>query len=129
MPPKLVRLASLFLALVPCVSASETCHSYGHPATYSPWSQTIVVPKHDPAMGPLESVTIVLRGRLEGSFSFENLVPCPDYGVATSIGRLFLRRPDASTLVVAEPAIVRAFDVGAFDGTVDFGGESGVTYP
>jgi len=38
---------------------------------------------------------------------------------------LTLRRPDGSTLVVANPVFDRSFTFSAFDGGIDFGGTSG----
>ncbi|MBL8860872.1 MAG: choice-of-anchor E domain-containing protein [Planctomycetes bacterium] len=120
------QLPVLFLVVVvPLVRAGEVCHDQAWPSATTNWSQPCVLPKHDPALGALQSVTVLLRATATVSAQFENLDAFSSPVRLTCSARSTLQRPDASTIVAAEPRVEGVFNLLAFDGVVDFAGSSG----
>ncbi len=125
-----LALAILSLAIWPTAAhAGQTCHSADHPSAPTNWSQAFVLPKHDPALGALQSVTVTLRCALTGQVGAENPSPIPaKYETSLEFqGRV--RRPGGSEIVLVVPSVRSTLSFGAFDGSIDFGGASGVSLP
>ncbi|MCY2959253.1 MAG: choice-of-anchor E domain-containing protein [Planctomycetota bacterium] len=120
-------LALSFLAAA--AQAGQVCHSTAYPAAPTNWAQTFTLPKHDPALGALQSVTVTARCTLTGSMALENPSPV----AATYSARLAffgsIHRPDATVALALEPDVESTLSLGAFDGVIDFGGSSGVLLP
>lgn len=75
----------------------------------------------------LQSVTFSIDGQVTGSAEFENLganASTIEYNYSAT---LTLSDPMANELVVSIPGLNDSFDASAFDGTIDFGGTSGIT--
>jgi len=93
------------------------------------FTTSLSVPKFDPALGTLDQVDFILSGHVEGEAKFESL----DAEAATvemELGAsITIQRPDTTTLIVSLPSALTSDLVSAFDGTIDFGGTSGKTYP
>lgn len=113
-------------------SAQQTqqlCHSASIPATTTNWNNSVSVPRFDPALGTLQSIQFELSGTITGSARVESLDNAAANVSLAFQGQLTLTRPDLTQLVVVLPAANFNNTFTAFDGTIDFGGSSGATYP
>lgn len=90
---------------------------------------TMSFPKFNVGGGTLQSITFTLSGGLTAGQQFENRGASAATITVTTTGTMTLKRPDNSTLVVTIPQVVNSKLVSAFDGTIDFGGTSGFTFP
>ncbi len=92
------------------------------------WSASATVPKFDPALGVLQSVSFELRGDVLGSAAIESLDAQPSTVTTDYQAALTLTRPDNSLIVVSIPTQQFVDNLSAFDGVADFAGTSGVTH-
>jgi hypothetical protein len=76
----------------------------------------------------LESVAFSIDGSIFGDIEVESRAAAPSTITATLSAELTLTDALMNTLVVTIPSITRIFNASAFDGVVDFGGTSGMTY-
>jgi len=133
MKPLHTSFAGLALAatalLASNASAQQVCYSDSIPLTTTNWNHTVTIPRFDPAMGILQSIDFELSGTIDGSAKFESLDNAPSNVTMSFQGQLVLTRPNLTQLVVVLPVANFANSVTAYDGTTDFGGTSGVTYP
>lgn len=90
------------------------------------WTRSIDLPKFDPALGTLESVSISGALKIEGVGRGESTDAAP----ATIVLKLSvageLTVPGSPTQTVA-PEVSRSFNASTFDGVVDYAGTSGFT--
>ena len=122
--------AILMLALLGTyASAATVSYSANVPLQTTDWNTTLDLPKFNPSLGTLNSISFSLTGNLEGTVSLENQSQSPANVGTVLNATLTLARPDMTVLVVAIPAIPRNFAATAYDGTLDYGGTSGITYP
>jgi hypothetical protein len=112
--------------LTVCYGYRETCHADFVPATLTNWQATRTFAKHDPAIGPLHAVRVRVQAALTGSFALENPNPVPVTVSSTFAVRTAVQRPDTTELLGFETAHAVVEDLDAFDGTIDFAGNSGV---
>ncbi|MFN0243837.1 MAG: choice-of-anchor E domain-containing protein [Planctomycetota bacterium] len=98
------------------------------PVQTTDWTNSVTLSKFDPALGILTGLRIDLGGHIEGSIFFESQDPQPQTVTTNLQATIELSRPDASLIVSASPQVSHVDAVGAFDGLVDFGGDSGKTY-
>jgi hypothetical protein len=119
-------LLALFV-LATAAHAGQTTYSTNYNSAPANWSHTYHVPKHAPQLGTLQSVTITVRSTLSGTLRGENPAPT----AATYFGQLGaevrVSRPNATEILHVEPSVVSDLEFGAFDGSLDFAGASGVT--
>lgn len=93
------------------------------------FTDTLNLQQFDAAQyGTLQSIILTLNGSVSGSAGAENTSDEADSVNLRLSATETLRRPDGSSLVVVIPAVNRTADLGAFDGTEDYAGTSGVTY-
>jgi hypothetical protein len=92
------------------------------------WSSTISLPKFDPSLGRLQRIDFTFVGQLTGSAQAENQSSSAAIVTLNFTCTMTLTRPDNSTIVVALPRQVFTDELSAYDGTLDFGGRSGVTH-
>ncbi len=97
------------------------------------WSSTLTLPKFNPALGTLNSITFRMTGTVQGSAQSENTSPSSGADVTLNLSAsLQLFRPGgtdiANRLVVSTPSEIRTFSAGTYDGVTDFAGSSGVTF-
>lgn len=91
------------------------------------WSDTLGLGKFDSSLGTLTSIKFDLSGVVQGSGRAESLDFAASNVTVSLASLLTLYRPDASTLVVANPLFSQQFSLSGFDGTIDFGGTSGAS--
>ena len=92
------------------------------------WSSSVTIPKFDPSWGTLISITCQLTGHVEGTAKFESMDNSPAAVSMNLSAMVKLERPDCSTMVLALPLASTLDCVTAYDGTLDYGGTSGVTH-
>lgn len=124
---KIALLAVLAAAGV--ANAAEVCYDGSFSLARTNWSDSLVIPKFDPALGTLLSVRWSVTGNIEGSAAFESLDASATTINTALSATITLTRPDATPLQVIIPVAMNSDGAAAFDGTIDFGGTSGKTYP
>lgn len=90
----------------------------------------VTLTKFDGSLGDLSKVTITLTGAIRGSAAAENL--SDQSGTTTTLklnAELIVSRPGGGALAIASPLADETDVLDIFDGTVDYAGLSGVSYP
>lgn len=117
--------------LVPALADTVTPPPVTVPPTETDFVAPLSFEPFDPALGTLQSLTITLSAAVIGSMGIENTST-----LSGSSGELELSAqvsvtppgdPD-TVLAVVSPAAVEVFDLPVFDGVLDFGGTSGLTF-
>lgn len=116
-------IAALMVAAGVSANAA-TVDSFGFATTA--WTETLTVDKADPAAGTLVSATFTLLGKVSGNARAESL----DQDTATITLDLKgeVKATSGSLLITTLPVVSETFNASAFDGTLDFGGTSGVSF-
>lgn len=127
----IATIAAAFCALTLIAGKSDAA-TISFSETISPaltnWTTNVDLPKFDPALGTLNSITFELEGDVGGLARFESLDAASTTVTTKLSANIRLRRPDLSDLVISTPSAQTVESVGAFDGNIDFGGASGRTY-
>lgn len=97
------------------------------PVQGTDFTDSVTVPKFDPTLGTLTSITFTLDGDVSGTAQFENRDGAATITM-TLAALLELQRPDTSVIVQSSPSSFTSDVVTAYDGTTDFGGTSGRTH-
>ncbi|MCA9728169.1 MAG: choice-of-anchor E domain-containing protein, partial [Candidatus Eisenbacteria bacterium] len=121
-------LAFGVLALAQPTRAATVQYTDVLPLTTTNWADVASVPKFDPGLGVLTSVTLELAGHVEGSAAFESLDAQAATVTMNLAAEIEIQRPDLSTLVTVLPLATTVDNVDAFDGVIDFAGASGRSY-
>lgn len=122
-------LVLLQAGLFTCASADTLTYTDSVPLSTTNWSLSVTIPKFDPSLGDLTSVTFKLGAHIESVVKFESLDAAPATVTTSLSGEMHLKRPDLTDILVVLPSSSQSENVAAFDGTIDFGGTSGKTYP
>ena len=96
--------------------------------TTTNWDRTVSIPKFNPALGSLISVTLTLNGRIEGQAAVESSDSSPITITTQFKADITLARPDNSVLAVVIPQVDNVSNLAPSDGTLDFAGPSGQTF-
>lgn len=95
------------------------------PTTLTNWTDVLSVSKFNTNLGTLNSITFELGGTVSGTGRAESLDGSASTITLALSSLLTLTRPDGSTIVITNPVFSKAYGVTAFDGTIDFAGNSG----
>jgi hypothetical protein len=123
-------LSALFLlCLGAAAAAADTVsHSAGVPLQTTDWTVALDIPKFNPALGTLQSVSIEVRDSLVHKIEFENQSPSSSSTFSDSTYvTVDVLRPASTSFVTAIARIYRTAHVGISDGVLDYAGTSGVT--
>ena len=129
------QIRTLILGLTLCLCAATAAQSASIvrtdsvPLTKTNWTQSLTVPQFDPALGTLQSVKFTLGSHVEGSAKFESLDAASATVTMKMAATVRLSRLDATAIVATTPTSTTVDTVARFDGTIDFDGTSGKTYP
>jgi hypothetical protein len=118
----------VWIALAAPVAANQVCHTASTPLLSTNWSNQVVVPRFDPGLGTLDSVTLELVGHVEGSASAESLDGSPSVLTFNFSGQFALEHPSGWPAVQNTPSLMFNANVDGFDGLIDFRGASGVSF-
>lgn len=91
------------------------------------WQSTLAAQKFDPALGTLEAVNLTLITDINGGFVVENLGSVAAPTAMTDPVNVTLTLPGTLATLTGTAVINTSATLGAFDGTIDFGGVSGQT--
>jgi len=117
-------LALVLLASV--ARAGEVCHTTSYPAAQTNWFQTLAVPKHDPALGSLQSVRVTVKCVITGSVGVENVLGSgPEIIDSYFSAVAMVQRPHGAGILSVRPTLRSHMTLGVPDGTLDFAGTSG----
>jgi hypothetical protein len=126
-------LATAGTLLLPALAAAQgtatVCFNDAVPLQPTNWNSSVTIPKFDPSLGTLQSIQFTISGTVQGQAAVESLDAAPTVINTSFSAQLTLTRPDLSVIVVTIPIAMFSDPVTAFDGTLDFGGTSGVTHP
>ena len=92
------------------------------------WTASIRLPLFDPANGVLKQVVMSLTTELVGSAGVESLDTEPSQANLHFSATVSLRKPRGDVVVELHPRQDFVDQLGPFDGSVDFGGPSGVNH-
>ena len=121
--PCWLALAVLMLA---CSAGAEIVSYTGFiPGDTTNWTYDVSLPRFDPALGVLESVTFTLCGEVYGIASFESLAPASSSISLDLSASIALDCPGATAELLVEPTMVMVESVGPYDGLLDWEGASG----
>jgi hypothetical protein len=96
-------------------------------STRTNFTDSVSIVQFDPSLGDLTNIFVELTGTVSGSIQLESTDAAPANVTANLASEIKLHRPDMSPLVVVLPTSSENANFTAYDGTVDFGGTSGVT--
>jgi hypothetical protein len=125
-------IASLLLASFLAVSAQAqqvVTYFASVPQSTTNWTRSLQLPQFDPALGTLSQVKLLLDGEVWQSLFGENMSAGSSSYDFTTTATFKLDRSGGPTLLTTVPLVFnRAGPIGGFDGGLDFGGTSGVTF-
>jgi hypothetical protein len=124
----LVLAGMTWLASSATAQTQQQCFTDNVPFTTTNWTDSVTVPRFDPALGTLQSVAITFTGSIVGSASAESLDTSATTVTETFQGQIILTRPDLSTLASVLPQAQFVDTFTSFDGTLDFMGTSGTQH-
>ncbi len=128
----LAVVSASLIALCPGIAAAATegPHNSFFDAATNWGPEDLVIPRFDEMGGTrvLTKVTVDWVASVDGSIQFENLDGSPSVLAGTLAALITIDGP-AGFSVVTTPSDMRVFKAAPFDGTPDFDGPSGATFP
>ncbi|MFW2542146.1 choice-of-anchor E domain-containing protein [Primorskyibacter sp. 2E107] len=109
--------------------AATATYSGSVASTSTNWSDSVLLTQFDPLLGTLDSVSLSLTGSVDGDANAESLDGAPaviTLSLSATITASVAGFPGLS--VDVNPLSSSIFNATSFDGTIDFGGTSGVSY-
>ena len=129
---KKILCGATLLCAATFTNAASISYSVSVGIADTDYDTTVLLPFFDDNMGTmmLDSVTFSIDGTLRGGAEVENRSTSSATTIVTNRqAQLTLTDALMNTLVVTIPTITNTFNATIFDGTLDFGGTSGITYP
>jgi len=124
----LASLAFAGTALTAGAQTQQVCFTGSIPLTTTNWQNSVTIPKFDPTLGDLQSISFTLSGNVQGTAQAESLDAAPSIVNTQFSANITLTRPDLSIIVVTIPIANFSDPFTAFDGIIDFAGTSGATH-
>jgi hypothetical protein len=130
----LFAFTPVFLALPLRAQLQEIVNTITLPPAAVPSQPSVTLPAFDPSLGVLRQVDMVIAGAVDGSLSLENTDASPALVPANVVAaRITGTYPGGNLMPWPNPAFefmpIPSLVLGAFDGTIDYAGSSGVTIP
>jgi len=121
-------LAAL-LALAPTAAAQSTdCHTDQIPLQLTNFALPMSVPKFDPSLGQLLSIELRIVGTVRGSARVESLDAAASQVATQFAADVDVQQASSSVVMFMIPVANFLDTLAPFDGTIDYGGGSGVTH-
>ena len=99
-------------------------HMVGMPTHPTDWGPNVLsIPQFDPGLGTLNSVSLEFKGELEGESNVENTSTATSVSLDLQADITFAG--PGFDLITLSPMVNRTVNLAAFDGVIDFGGQSG----
>lgn len=114
-------------AFVPDQSVATAPQTFIVPDTITDWSAALPALQFDPSLGTLEAVAIQITGDLNSSINLENLGSVSADYLVDQVGSIALVLPGSTEAITPALTADTSGALGAFDGTVDFAGTSGLS--
>ncbi|MCY2960204.1 MAG: choice-of-anchor E domain-containing protein [Planctomycetota bacterium] len=125
----LVALALASSALTASAQQTQTtCFTDSIPLQSTNWGGSVSIPKFNPNLGTLQSISFQLTGNVQGSAKAESLDASSTIVNTSFAATITLTRPDLTPLVVTLPIANFSDSFTAFDGVIDFAGTSGMSH-
>jgi len=105
------------------------CSDSPIPLTTTPWSSSLTVTKFNPSLGVLLAVEITASTTIVQDLGIENLDVNPATVQGLGTGSITATLPTGPTLTASANTSIPATSVTGYDGTLDFGGTSGIALP
>jgi hypothetical protein len=132
---KSIRLLSIAFcgsaAALQCAApaqAEELCFTASVVNQPTNWSDVVAIRRFDRALGTLQSITVGIRGTVDGVARVENLDAATAVVTQSFRGEVRTMRPDLSSICVVAPSADFEDTLSSFDGLRDYRGTSGVTH-
>ena len=121
-------VVTALLAVACTANAAIITHTDSIAIDSTNWTDGMDIPKFDPSLGTLNSVTFTLTGDVVGSAAYESWDAEPAT-ITLNLGAVIrLKRPDNSIIWISVPTVSVTEGAAAFDLTTDFDGDSGSTF-
>ena len=117
------------MALMPqLMHAATISHTESITRTKTNWSESVTIPQFDSSNGTLTKITFSLASEIDGTLKIESVDASPATVTSSLAAELKLKRPDDSTLLTHSPSEQKIDNFTAYDGTLDYDGDSGETH-
>lgn len=116
---------SAMMATTGAASAAVISFNDSIASTITNWSNFLSLSQFNPSLGTLNSITFNYGGTINSAFKVESLDNAPSTVSANTGGSLVFGVPLSNTVSISASA---SQALGAFDGTIDFGGTSGFDF-
>lgn len=117
-------LASTGLASAASISFSDSIS-----LTMTNWADSVSIGQFDSALGTLNSATVKLDGSVQGDAKGESLDAAPATVSLKLQAEINANHATLGNVVTILPVVDSVSNLATFDGTIDFGGTSGVEFP
>lgn len=128
--PRLLLQGLLLVAALPAIGHSETrtiTHSIRLADNAVPSHANVSVPRFDSSLGHLDRISVAWDARVGGLFGFENVAPGTNVvSLRCSLSAL-VELENGDDCIYVPAALTSSLPVPAFDGTLDYGGTSGMS--
>jgi hypothetical protein len=100
------------------------------PSTATDWNDMLILDKFDPSLGDLVSVDFVLDSNMTSDVAIEHTSTISPANITVDVdGSIVVLLPDGSNITLNISFEKQSFNSTIFDGLIDFGGTSGITFP
>lgn len=125
-----VIAAAAGAGLIASLSAQAASVSFGDTIATkkTTWSDSLSVSKFDPSLGTLTGVSWTFGGNVAGNAQAESLDAAPAVLSLDLKATITVQKPGGGQLAQVIPVVNNTYNASAFDGTIDFGGTSGVSF-
>lgn len=123
-----LALAITVVAAIPASALTDGPYISSISLTTTGWNLNLSIPKFNPGLGTLNSISYTLNGSTAGTAKYESLDGAPASISLTLSASLTLQRPDLSTIKIIIPSTTVNESSAASDGVIDFLGASGSTF-
>ncbi len=128
-PARWSSLAFVLASMAPDSRADQVCHTVAVPTTATTFDVEIAIPRFDTAFGTLQSVSVTFTVTASAASQLESVGSTPYVGTLIPGVSAVVKASDSTPLASGSTTSSSAQSLGAYDGTLDYGGLSGVTIP
>ncbi|MBU0458257.1 choice-of-anchor E domain-containing protein, partial [Patescibacteria group bacterium] len=124
----LMIIALLVVLLIPSgAKAQSVTHTVSLPIKETNWSEPIAIPQFDTTSGSLATIDMTMVSTISGSVQIENLDASATNVKSTLSALMKIKKPNGIAMMEFTPEVVSNDTFGAFDGVIDYKGNSGNT--